>query len=107
METLAHPYPPCHLSHTLLLVCLQQVVGAWNASIVSEYVQFNNKTHSTFGLGASIAEFAAAGQSHFPKLLGRDVADGYLCCDHQSSTMEAFICARGTPLYVKLGVSLS
>ena len=40
--------------------------GAWNASIVSEYVQFNNKTHSTFGLGASIAEFAAAGQEPFP-----------------------------------------
>ena len=43
--------------------------GAWNASIVSEYVQFNNKTHSTFGLGASIAESAAAGASHFPELL--------------------------------------
>ncbi len=43
--------------------------GAWNASIVSEYVQFNNQTHSTFGLGASIAEFAAAGQDHFPELL--------------------------------------
>ncbi len=34
--------------------------GAWNASIVSEYVQFNNHTFSTTGLGASIAAAAAA-----------------------------------------------
>jgi NitT/TauT family transport system permease protein len=41
--------------------------GAWNASIVSEYVQFNNRTVSTPGLGASIAAAAAAGD--FPTLL--------------------------------------
>jgi NitT/TauT family transport system permease protein len=41
--------------------------GAWNASIVSEYVQFNNHTVSTVGLGASIASAAAAGD--FPALL--------------------------------------
>jgi len=41
--------------------------GAWNASIVSEYVQFANHTASTFGLGASIAEAAAT--SNFPQLL--------------------------------------
>jgi len=41
--------------------------GAWNASIVSEYVQFHQQTYSTFGLGASIAEAAAAG--NFPELL--------------------------------------
>jgi NitT/TauT family transport system permease protein len=35
--------------------------GAWNASIVSEYVQYNGKTVSTFGLGASIAQAGAAG----------------------------------------------
>jgi NitT/TauT family transport system permease protein len=35
--------------------------GAWNASIVSEYVQFNQHTLTTLGLGASIAEAAAAG----------------------------------------------
>jgi NitT/TauT family transport system permease protein len=40
--------------------------GAWNASIVSEYVQFNNHTVSTPGLGASIAAAAAAG--NFPVL---------------------------------------
>ena len=41
--------------------------GAWNASIVSEYVQFDGQTHSIFGLGASIAE-AAAG-ANYPVLL--------------------------------------
>ncbi|HET9921972.1 MAG TPA: ABC transporter permease subunit, partial [Ktedonobacteraceae bacterium] len=41
--------------------------GAWNASIVSEYVQFNAHTVSTIGLGASIA--AAAASSNFPELL--------------------------------------
>jgi len=41
--------------------------GAWNASIVSEYVQFNNHTVSTFGLGASIASAAAA--PNYPVLL--------------------------------------
>jgi NitT/TauT family transport system permease protein len=41
--------------------------GAWNASIVSEYVQFNSHTVSTIGLGASIAEAAAT--TDFPKLL--------------------------------------
>ncbi len=41
--------------------------GAWNASIVSEYVQFANHTVSTVGLGASIAGAAAAG--NFPDLL--------------------------------------
>ncbi len=44
--------------------------GAWNASIVSEYVQFNNHIVSTFGLGASIASAAAASPSpNFPVLL--------------------------------------
>jgi NitT/TauT family transport system permease protein len=41
--------------------------GAWNASIVSEFVQFNNKTVSTVGLGASIANAAALG--NFSELL--------------------------------------
>jgi NitT/TauT family transport system permease protein len=35
--------------------------GAWNASIVSEYVQFNGKTVTTDGLGALIALAAASG----------------------------------------------
>ncbi len=41
--------------------------GAWNASIVSEYVQFNGQTLNTIGLGASIASAANAGD--YPKLL--------------------------------------
>jgi NitT/TauT family transport system permease protein len=41
--------------------------GAWNASIVSEYVQFNGQTHSIFGLGASIA--GAAASANYPVLL--------------------------------------
>ncbi len=41
--------------------------GAWNASIVSEYVTFNGHTVSTVGLGASIA--AAAANSDFSQLL--------------------------------------
>lgn len=45
--------------------------GAWNASIVSEYVQFNNHITSTFGLGASIA--AAAAAANFPVLLAGTV----------------------------------
>ncbi len=44
--------------------------GAWNASIVSEFVQFNNHTVSTIGLGASIAEAAASNApNHFAILL--------------------------------------
>jgi len=41
--------------------------GAWNASIVSEFVQFNQHTVSTTGLGASIA--AAANAGNFSDLL--------------------------------------
>ena len=41
--------------------------GAWNASIVSEYVTFAGKKVSTLGLGALIAQAADAGQ--FPLLL--------------------------------------
>jgi NitT/TauT family transport system permease protein len=45
--------------------------GAWNASIVSEYVQFNHHIVSTTGLGARIAQAANAG--HFPELLAATV----------------------------------
>lgn len=41
--------------------------GAWNASIVSELVQFHGETFQTFGLGAEIAAAAAAG--NYPVLL--------------------------------------
>jgi NitT/TauT family transport system permease protein len=41
--------------------------GAWNASIVSEYVTFNNHTYSTVGLGALIA--GSANNAQFALLL--------------------------------------
>lgn len=41
--------------------------GAWNASIVAEYVSFQNHVYTTFGVGALISE--ASQQSRFPLLL--------------------------------------
>lgn len=41
--------------------------GAWNASIVAEYVEFSGKAHSTVGLGALIAQ--ATGSGNYPMLL--------------------------------------
>jgi NitT/TauT family transport system permease protein len=35
--------------------------GAWNASIVAEYVEFGGKTHSTLGVGAVISDATARG----------------------------------------------
>ncbi len=43
------------------------VGGAWNASIVSEYIQFQGETITTGGLGAIISEATAKGQ--FPLLM--------------------------------------
>ncbi len=40
--------------------------GAWNASIVSEYVTFKGQVLSTYGLGAQISQ--AAGAARFPLL---------------------------------------
>jgi NitT/TauT family transport system permease protein len=40
--------------------------GAWNASIVSEYVAFEGRVSTTFGLGARIS--AAAEAADFPRL---------------------------------------
>ncbi len=36
--------------------------GAWNASIVAEYVKFRGETHATFGIGSFIAEATASGR---------------------------------------------
>jgi NitT/TauT family transport system permease protein len=41
--------------------------GAWNASIVSEYVNFNGQTLMTVGIGATIAR--AASEADYPVLL--------------------------------------
>lgn len=41
--------------------------GAWNASIVAEYVHFGEQTHKTIGIGATIASATANGD--YPLLL--------------------------------------
>jgi NitT/TauT family transport system permease protein len=46
--------------------------GAWNASIVSEYVSFNNHIYSTVGLGAVIAQ--AANEPNYALLLAATLA---------------------------------
>lgn len=46
--------------------------GAWNASIVSEYVTFNNHVYSTVGLGALIA--SSANGENFALLLAATLA---------------------------------
>jgi NitT/TauT family transport system permease protein len=46
--------------------------GAWNASIVSEYVTFNHQVVSTEGLGALIARSANAG--NYASLLAATLA---------------------------------
>lgn len=48
------------------------VGGAWNASIVAEYVQFGGQTHSTIGIGALIANATAEGD--FALLLAATLA---------------------------------
>lgn len=48
------------------------VGGAWNASIVAEYVEFAGVTHETIGIGATIARATAAGD--FALLLGATLA---------------------------------
>jgi NitT/TauT family transport system permease protein len=46
--------------------------GAWNASIVSEYVTFGNQTYQTIGLGALIAD--AANGANFARLAAGTLA---------------------------------
>jgi len=48
--------------------------GAWNASIVAEYLRFQGRTLSTAGLGAIISR--ATDQGDFPVLLGATVLMG-------------------------------
>lgn len=48
------------------------VGGAWNASIVAEYVQFGGETHATVGIGAVIAQATAHGD--FAVLLAATLA---------------------------------
>lgn len=46
--------------------------GAWNASIVAEYVEFGGKTYQVLGIGAIIAEATGAGD--YPLLLAATLA---------------------------------
>jgi NitT/TauT family transport system permease protein len=55
----------------LITGIITAVGGAWNASIVSEYVQFQGRTESTAGLGATISQASASG--NFPLLLASTV----------------------------------
>ena len=55
----------------LLTGIVTAVGGAWNASIVSEYVMFRGGVLKTAGLGATISEAAAAG--NYPLLLAGTV----------------------------------
>ncbi|MFN4279694.1 ABC transporter permease [Thermosynechococcus sp.] len=45
----------------LITGIITAVGGAWNSSIVSEYVEFQNQTEQTLGLGAIISEASAKG----------------------------------------------
>lgn len=55
----------------LITGIITAVGGAWNASIVSEYVQFQGKTLTATGLGEVIAQSSAAGK--YPLLLAATV----------------------------------
>jgi len=46
--------------------------GAWNASIVAEYVQFSGRSLQTIGIGAMIAHATAVGD--YPLLLGATIS---------------------------------
>jgi NitT/TauT family transport system permease protein len=51
----------------LITGIITAVGGAWNSSIVSEYVEFQNQTAQTLGLGATISEASVRGD--FPLLM--------------------------------------
>lgn len=51
----------------LITGIITAVGGAWNASIISEYIKFQGKTQTAIGLGSTISQATAAG--NFPLLL--------------------------------------
>jgi NitT/TauT family transport system permease protein len=53
-------YLPCVFPY-LLTGLITAAGGAWNASIVSEYVNFSDKTYTAFGLGSTISHATAEG----------------------------------------------
>ncbi len=46
--------------------------GAWNASIVAEFVEFGGQSHATFGIGSTIAQATAS--ANYPVLLAGTLA---------------------------------
>jgi NitT/TauT family transport system permease protein len=58
-------YLPCVFPY-LVTGLVTATGGAWNATIVSEYVQFRRHTFTAFGLGSTISRATAAG--NFPLL---------------------------------------
>jgi NitT/TauT family transport system permease protein len=51
----------------LITGIITAVGGAWNASIISEYINFKGRIVSTIGLGSTISQATASG--NFPLLL--------------------------------------
>lgn len=64
-ERWTHLYLPCVFPY-LLTGLITAAGGAWNATIVSEYVQLNGQTFAAFGLGSLISHATADGA--FPML---------------------------------------
>jgi NitT/TauT family transport system permease protein len=64
-------YLPCVFPY-LLTGLITAAGGAWNATIVSEYVQVGNDTHTAFGLGSLISR--ATSEGNFPLLAASVVA---------------------------------
>jgi NitT/TauT family transport system permease protein len=58
-------YVPCVFPY-LVTGLITAAGGAWNATIVSEYVQVKDRTYTAFGLGSTISRATAAG--NFPLL---------------------------------------
>jgi NitT/TauT family transport system permease protein len=54
-------YVPCVFPY-LVTGLITAAGGAWNATIVAEYVQLHGDTYAAFGLGSTISKATAAGQ---------------------------------------------
>src|SRR5207247_5612224 len=63
-------YLPCVFPY-LVTGLVTAAGGAWNATIVSEYVHLPDQTHIAFGLGSTISTATAGG--HFPLLAASGV----------------------------------
>ena len=66
--------------------------GAWNASIVAEYVTYKGATLSTFGLGAAVSE--AAERAQFAELAAAVLVMSLIVVDVQPARVAALLSAR-------------